>query len=72
MHRQVVRESRKRSYTPPVVVKSSYTPPASPRRRAAATAASLPLPAYTSPALSTSVKDKIAATLGTYFCLFVS
>ncbi|XP_061709027.1 protein piccolo-like isoform X2 [Cydia pomonella] len=49
------RSSRKRSHTPPG---ASYTPPASPRRRA------LPLPAaYTSPKLSTSVKDKIAATL---------
>ncbi|XP_041974930.1 death-inducer obliterator 1 isoform X2 [Aricia agestis] len=44
---KVVRESRKKSYTPPL----------SPRHR------TLPLPAYTSPALSTSVKDKIAATL---------
>lgn len=42
------RESRKRS----------YTPPASPRRRPA-----LPLPAYTSSSLSTTVKDKIAASL---------
>ncbi|XP_026319700.1 death-inducer obliterator 1 isoform X3 [Hyposmocoma kahamanoa] len=61
---KVARESRKRSYTPPVVGKSTYTPPASPRRRTAATpVANLPLPTYTSPALSTSVKDKIAATL---------
>lgn len=68
-YRQVARESRKRSYTPPVVGKSTYTPPASPRRRTAATpVANLPLPTYTSPALSTSVKDKIAATLG--ICLF--
>ncbi|XP_047984747.1 death-inducer obliterator 1 [Leguminivora glycinivorella] len=58
--KQVRRSSRKRSYTPPVLAAAaaSYTPPASPRRRA------LPLPtAYTSPKLSTSVKDKIAATL---------
>ncbi|XP_063375592.1 protein piccolo [Cydia amplana] len=57
--KQVRRSSRKRSYTPPVAAAgASYTPPASPRRRA------LPLPAaYTSPKLSTSVKDKIAATL---------
>ncbi|XP_068626187.1 death-inducer obliterator 1 isoform X3 [Battus philenor] len=56
---KVVRESRKRSYTPPVSNKGSYTPPSSPKRRAP-----LPLPVtYTSPALSTSVKDKIAATL---------
>ncbi|XP_053619005.1 death-inducer obliterator 1 [Plodia interpunctella] len=54
---KVARESRKRSYTPPVVGKSSYTPPTSPKRRP------LPLPTYTSPALSTSVKDKIAASL---------
>lgn len=58
---KVRRSSRKRSGTPPVAAAAagaSYTPPASPRRRA------LPLPAaYTSPALSTSVKDKIAATL---------
>ncbi|KAI8438667.1 hypothetical protein MSG28_011088 [Choristoneura fumiferana] len=53
---KVARESRKRSYTPPPA-RGSFTPPASPRRRA------LPLPTYTSPALSTSVKDKIAATL---------
>ncbi|XP_063395302.1 protein piccolo [Cydia fagiglandana] len=69
-NKQVRRSSRKRSYTPPVLAAAaaaaaaagaagtSYTPPASPRRRA------LPLPAaYTSPKLSTSVKDKIAATL---------
>ncbi|XP_050342357.1 death-inducer obliterator 1 isoform X3 [Nymphalis io] len=37
--------------------KKSYTPPLSPRRRA------LPMPAFTSTALSTSVKDKIAASL---------
>ncbi|CAH0766459.1 unnamed protein product [Diatraea saccharalis] len=55
---KVARFSRKRSYTPPAAgSKGTYTPPMSPRRRA------LPLPAYTSPALSTSVKDKIAATL---------
>ncbi|KAM3967529.1 protein partner of snf isoform 2-T2 [Aphomia sociella] len=54
---KVARESRKRSYTPPIVSRSTYTPPTSPRRRP------LPLPAYTSPALSTSVKDKIAASL---------
>ncbi|KAL4712637.1 hypothetical protein ACJJTC_007934 [Scirpophaga incertulas] len=55
---KVARGSRKKSYTPPIVNKSSYTPPTSPRRRTA-----LPLPAYTSPALSSSVKDKIAASL---------
>ncbi|XP_045448734.1 death-inducer obliterator 1 [Melitaea cinxia] len=44
---KVARESRKKSYTPPL----------SPRRRA------LPMPAFTSTALSTSVKDKIAASL---------
>ncbi|CAB3256493.1 unnamed protein product [Arctia plantaginis] len=38
--------------------KRSYTPPASPRRRPA-----LPLPAYSSASLSTTVKDKIAASL---------
>ncbi|CAH0690632.1 unnamed protein product [Chilo suppressalis] len=58
---KVTRSSRKRSYTPPPLAAASkvstYTPPSSPRRRA------LPLPAYTSPALSTSVKDKIAASL---------
>ncbi|XP_026759086.2 death-inducer obliterator 1 [Galleria mellonella] len=54
---KVARESRKRSYTPPIVSRSTYTPPTSPRRRP------LPLPSYTSPALSTSVKDKIAASL---------
>ncbi|XP_059050860.1 death-inducer obliterator 1 isoform X2 [Achroia grisella] len=54
---KLVRESRKRSYTPPLVSRSTYTPPTSPRRRP------LPLPTYTSPALSTSVKDKIAASL---------
>ncbi|CAH0592546.1 unnamed protein product [Chrysodeixis includens] len=45
---KVARESRKRS----------YTPPASPRRRPP-----LPLLAYTSSTLSTTVKDKIAASL---------
>ncbi|KAF9421447.1 hypothetical protein HW555_002662 [Spodoptera exigua] len=45
---KVARESRKRS----------YTPPASPRRRP-----QLPLPAYSSANLSTTVKDKIAASL---------
>lgn len=45
---KVARESRKRS----------YTPPASPRRRP-----QLPLPAYSSSNLSTTVKDKIAASL---------
>ncbi|XP_047026879.1 death-inducer obliterator 1 isoform X1 [Helicoverpa zea] len=45
---KVARESRKRS----------YTPPASPRRRPP-----LPLPAYPSSSLSTTVKDKIAASL---------
>ncbi|CAG4978286.1 unnamed protein product [Parnassius apollo] len=55
---KVVRESRKRSFTPPIGTMGSYTPPASPKRRAP-----LPLPTYTSPALSTSVKDKIAASL---------
>ncbi|XP_039752411.1 death-inducer obliterator 1 isoform X1 [Pararge aegeria] len=44
---KVARESRKKSYTPPL----------SPRRRA------LPLPTYTTPALSNSVMDKIAASL---------
>lgn len=44
---KVARESRKKSYTPPL----------SPRRRV------LPLPTYPSSALSTSVKDKIAASL---------
>ncbi|XP_072940862.1 uncharacterized protein pps isoform X2 [Epargyreus clarus] len=53
---KVARESRKRSYTPPLAGRSPGG--ASPRRRA------LPLPAtYSSPALSTSVKDKIAASL---------
>ncbi|XP_047535468.1 death-inducer obliterator 1 [Vanessa atalanta] len=37
--------------------KKSYTPPLSPRRRA------LPMPTFTSTALSNSVKDKIAASL---------
>ncbi|XP_075974182.1 protein partner of snf isoform X2 [Anticarsia gemmatalis] len=46
---KMARETRKRS----------YTPPASPRRRPP-----LPLPAYTSASLSTTVKDKIAASLG--------
>ncbi|GBP39976.1 Death-inducer obliterator 1 [Eumeta japonica] len=56
---KVARESRNRSYTPPVA--KTYTPPASPRRRAPLP---IPLPVpYTSPALSTSVKDKIAASL---------
>ncbi|KAJ2947972.1 hypothetical protein O0L34_g9764 [Tuta absoluta] len=53
---KVGRESRKRSYTPPIVTASVSTPPP----------ARLPPPlsaAYTSPALSTSVKDKIAASL---------
>ncbi|KAJ8735660.1 hypothetical protein PYW07_007280 [Mythimna separata] len=45
---KVARESRKRS----------YTPPASPRRRVP-----LPMPAYPSSTLSTTVKDKIAASL---------
>ncbi|XP_049879682.1 death-inducer obliterator 1 isoform X2 [Pectinophora gossypiella] len=49
---KVARGNRKRSYTPPVVPRSA-TPPS----------ARLPLPTYTSPALSTSVKDKIAASL---------
>ncbi|XP_023934034.2 uncharacterized protein LOC112043019 isoform X2 [Bicyclus anynana] len=44
---KVARESRKKSYTPPL----------SPRRR------TLPLPTYTTPALSNSVRDKIAASL---------
>nr|XP_034830189.1 uncharacterized protein LOC117987295 isoform X3 [Maniola hyperantus] len=48
---KVARESRKKSYTPPL----------SPRQRAPR---ALPLPAtYTTPALSNSVKDKIAASL---------
>ncbi|XP_063822879.1 death-inducer obliterator 1 isoform X1 [Ostrinia nubilalis] len=55
---KVARESRKRSYTPPLGGRGAQSP-ASPRRRPPA----LPLPAYTSPALSTSVKDKIAASL---------
>ncbi|XP_045778192.1 uncharacterized protein LOC123876092 isoform X2 [Maniola jurtina] len=47
---KVARESRKKSYTPPL----------SPRQRAPR---ALPLPTYTTPALSNSVKDKIAASL---------
>ncbi|KPI94969.1 PHD finger protein 3 [Papilio xuthus] len=53
---KMIGESRKRSYTPPVGGRG-FTPPSSPKRRA------LPLPTYSSSPLSTSVKDKIAATL---------
>ncbi|XP_028028225.1 death-inducer obliterator 1 isoform X2 [Bombyx mandarina] len=55
---KVARESHKRSYTPPVQSKITHTPPASPRRRNP-----LPLPSYSTSTLSTSVKDKIAASL---------
>ncbi|KAJ0182434.1 hypothetical protein K1T71_001803 [Dendrolimus kikuchii] len=53
---KIARDSNKPLY-PGAPIKASYTPPTSPRRR------TLPFPSYTSPALSTSVKDKIAASL---------
>lgn len=55
---KVARESQKRSYTPPMLSKGTHTPPSSPKRRAP-----LPLPQYSSTALSNTVKDKIAASL---------
>lgn len=55
---KIARESHKPPYSTPLTAKASYTPPTSPRRRAP-----LPFPAYTTPALSTTVKDQIAASL---------
>lgn len=72
--------SRKRSYTPPagavgvmgavgaVGAAGAARAQTPPRRRAPLP---LPAPAYTSATLSTTVKDKIAASLGTYYLLFM-